>query len=354
MCSFHNCQKSYALKNILLAHLRTHYKIKPYICTYCSKSFNEKGNLKTHIRIHTGERPFTCQKCHKSFKALGQLKDHFISHTGLKPFQCPHCKKYYRRKEILKNHFEIHKKEPFFVENEEKYKEMLDNINKMKNMVLDFDSSKFVYKGIKETITNVVNNINSTASRAETNLSCSMSSNEEPKESFYNNSNDSQEKIKNNKNKILNEKNEKKEKDKDYDGTNTIKNDINSNKGQININEFDNNNNNLNPLLFGLDSHFDIKIPIYPDNDLDDESNHDINIKVGNNNFLYDDISIEGKDFPVQNLSKMSEKEKCVRCYLNNISYEEKAENEFENYDCYSKITNLYFQPYKHMMDINL
>ena len=254
----------------------------------------------------------------------------------------------------MKNHFEIHKKEPFFVENEEKYKEMLDNINKMKNMVLDFDNSKFVYKGIKETITNVVNNINSTASRAETNLSCSMSSNEEPKESFYNNSNDSQEKIKNNKNKILNEKNEKKEKDKDYDGTNIIKNDINSNKGQININEFDNNNNNLNPLLFGLDSHFDIKIPIYPDNDLDDESNHDINAKVGNNNFLYDDISIEGKDFPFQNLSQMSEKEKCVRCYLNNISYEEKAENEFENYDCYSKITNLNFQPYKHMMDINL
>ena len=139
----------------------------------------------------------------------------------------------------MKNHFEIHKKEPFFVENEEKYKEMLDNINKMKNMVLDFDNSKFVYKGIKETITNVVNNINSTASGAETNLSCSMSSNEEPKESFYNNSNDSQEKIKNNKNKILNEKNEKKEKDKDYDGTNIIKNDINSNKGQININEFD-------------------------------------------------------------------------------------------------------------------
>ena len=129
-----------------MAHLRTHYKIKPYICNYCSKSFNEKGNLKTHIRIHTGERPFKCHKCQKSFKALGQLKDHFISHTGLKPFQCPYCKKYYRRKEILKNHFEIHRKESFFVNNEEKFKEIMDHINRMKNMVLSFNDNNIVNK----------------------------------------------------------------------------------------------------------------------------------------------------------------------------------------------------------------
>ena len=62
------CQKSYGLKNILLAHLRTHYNIKPFICSYCNKSFNEKGNLKTHIRIHTGERPFKCKNVKKDLK----------------------------------------------------------------------------------------------------------------------------------------------------------------------------------------------------------------------------------------------------------------------------------------------
>ena len=132
--------------------MRTHYKIKPFICTFCSKSFNEKGNLKTHVRIHTGERPFKCNKCEKSFKALGQLKDHFISHTGLKPFQCPFCKKFYRRKEILKNHFLKHKNDEFFLNNSGKYKEFLESINKMKNMNPNFDSinSKNVNKSVKE------------------------------------------------------------------------------------------------------------------------------------------------------------------------------------------------------------
>ena len=67
-----------------MTHIRTHYKIKPFICTYCSKTFNENGNLKTHLRIHTGERPYQCLECNKNFKALGQLKDHILSHTYYK------------------------------------------------------------------------------------------------------------------------------------------------------------------------------------------------------------------------------------------------------------------------------
>ena len=108
-CAYKGCQKYYAHKNKMLAHIRTHFSIKPFQCKYCSKSFNEKGNLKTHIRIHTGERPYKCSQCNKSFKAYGQLKDHESSHTGLKPFQCPICLKFYRRKGILKHHMEIHK-----------------------------------------------------------------------------------------------------------------------------------------------------------------------------------------------------------------------------------------------------
>ena len=107
-CPFKKCLKGYSHKNKMLAHLRTHYGIKPFVCSFCGKNFNEKGNLKTHLRIHTGERPFKCEKCQKSFKALGQLKEHITSHTGIKPFQCPICLKYYRRKGILKNHIFIH------------------------------------------------------------------------------------------------------------------------------------------------------------------------------------------------------------------------------------------------------
>ena len=349
ICSFKNCQKSYALKNILLAHLRTHYKIKPFICTYCSKSFNEKGNLKTHIRIHTGERPFTCKKCHKSFKALGQLKDHFISHTGLKPFQCPYCKKFYRRKEILKNHFEIHKKESFFVKNEEKYKEMMDNINKMKNMVLDFDNTNFVYKDVKEKVSNVVNNINSTGSGSETNLSCSMSSNEECKQSFDNN--ESHEKIKSVKNNSLNRKKEQNEKDENrekgllIDNTNFINEECNFNDFLF--------KNILDPFQLFQKNNVNKKLPIYPDIGIKNELNLEVN-KEKNDVFLCDDdISVESKDFSFQKIPHISERELGVSSYLNNFN-EEKTDKEFDNYDCCSKITNLYFQSYPNMMDINI
>ena len=129
-----------------MAHLRIHYGIKPFVCSYCYKSFNEKGNLKTHIRIHTGERPFKCKLCQKGFKALGQMKDHLISHTGYKPFQCPHCKKFYRRKEILKNHIVIHSKEVYFKNNKEKYNEILNEVRQMKNIKHNFKELETISK----------------------------------------------------------------------------------------------------------------------------------------------------------------------------------------------------------------
>ena len=112
ICPFKECKRKFKYRNNLMTHVRTHYKIKPFICTFCSKSFNEKGNLKTHERIHTGERPYQCKECSKNFKTFGQLKDHILSHTDYKPFQCPYCFKNYRRKGILKHHMKIHLKDP--------------------------------------------------------------------------------------------------------------------------------------------------------------------------------------------------------------------------------------------------
>ena len=292
-----------------MAHLRTHYKIKPYICNYCSKSFNEKGNLKTHIRIHTGERPFKCQKCQKSFKALGQLKDHFISHTGLKPFQCPYCKKYYRRKEILKNHFEIHRKESFFVNNEEKFKEIMDHINRMKNKVLSFNDNNIVNKKIKENLnSNNVNNINSTSSGSETNLSCSVSSNDDSKQSISNNS--------------------------DKDKNNNI------------INFIFSFNNKLNSDIFCSNDNIDLDKSKYPEFIINNPLN--ANLKEENNNILFFNDRIESKEFSFHELLDIDEKEIKVSSNIeenNDINLsEEKIEKDFENYDCCSKITNLYFQ----------
>ena len=350
VCAFENCQKSYSLKNILLAHIRTHYKIKPFICTYCSKSFNEKGNLKTHVRIHTGERPFKCKKCQKSFKALSQLKDHFISHTGLKPFQCPFCKKYYRRKEILKNHFEIHKKDEFFKKNEDKYKEMKENINKMKNMILDFEDRNFVYKNVKEKGSNNTNNIiNSTGSGTETNLSCSVISNDDSKQSVFNDK-----KIDIKKFKTLKEENKKNE--EEIKDENIILEKDKELKEHVNLNLFSNTNLIKDIILFN--DSIDFKNHNF--SDILTPNNFD-NIKEENDsNLFYEENSIESKDFSLQKIPDITEKEINITNNLNidniNNMYcsEENTEKEIENYDCYSKITNLYFQTYQHKMNISI
>ena len=76
--------------------------------------------------------------------------------------------------------------------------------------------------------------------------------------------------------------------------------------------------------------------------------------------FNEEDKIIESNDFSFQKQSDNAEKEISVSINLNNIDNnnlyysEDKKEKDFENYDCYSKITNLYFQTYQHKMDINI
>ena len=350
ICPFKNCQKFYALKNILLAHLRTHYGIKPFVCSYCGKSFNEKGNLKTHIRIHTGERPFKCKKCNKGFKALGQLKDHLISHTGFKPFQCPYCQKFYRRKEILKNHVIIHAKEPFFQKNKEKFQEMLNNVKKMKNIIHDFDSSDSICKS---------NSIDS-------NSNCSISSNEDIKQSL-NSSKITNSSSTNNSNLSLSE-----EKKIDINKTKNIflPKKVKTEK-QTHIIEKNEDKNKINLIeKFNTQNEFIINNKLFKDdyylewpNSLNDimSSTVDFSLKDENSNIDNYLNNFENKDFSFQKMPNMAEKESNFSLnnnkndfYLN--KYNENNINNFENDkdndieseedDCCSKITNLYYQEY--------
>ena len=245
----------------------------------------------------------------------------------------------------------IHKKEHFFLENTEKYEEMLKNINKMKNMVLDLDDSNFVYKSVKERI-NVNNIINSTGSGNETNLSCSVSSNDDSKQSFCNKG-----KIKSDDNNIKSIKNINKGKEDKENNKIEGKKFLGINKDikQINIPS----NKNISKGFILPNNIIDLKLPNFPEIIVPNSFNNNIKHEKYNTLFYEEDNSIESNDFSFQELPDITEKEISVSNNLNNYNNnpyhsEEKTEKNFESNDCYSKITNLYFQTYQHKMDINI
>ncbi|XP_077300957.1 uncharacterized protein LOC143921501 [Arctopsyche grandis] len=75
-----------------------------YKCDICLKTFARRGNLIRHINSHTGLKPFRCEICLKSFSQKSTLKSHSRTHTGEKPFQCDVCLKSFLFKSHLTQH----------------------------------------------------------------------------------------------------------------------------------------------------------------------------------------------------------------------------------------------------------
>ena len=321
------------MKNILLAHLRIHYGIKPFVCKYCSKSFNEKGNLKTHIRIHTGERPFKCKQCNKGFKALGQLKDHFISHTGYKPFQCPYCKKFYRRKEILKNHINIHSKELFFKENKEKFQEMVIKVKQMKHINHNFEDLNKSGRNRKNK-NDIIVSYSSSFSKEETKQN-NISTFKSRKSSSSNNIEDKDKKLEK---KIIFVKNNKIEKE-NYENNllyyNEIKDEYILNDKLFKDECHNGWPNEINNLLF---------------------STNDVSIKEDNKSIEQNDFHFEKKKFNFR--KDENEKDIYYKSIKTNSLYliffdnnNTDNKNKYEN-DEFSNMTNLYLNEYENKNDI--
>ncbi|KAL7267697.1 hypothetical protein RUND412_009704 [Rhizina undulata] len=99
-------------------------KPRPHICTTCNRSFARREHLTRHERSHTKEKPFECPECSRCFARRDLLLRHQqkvhmttaprrrpIGGTSKeKPFECPECSRSFTRRDILLRHQQnVHK-----------------------------------------------------------------------------------------------------------------------------------------------------------------------------------------------------------------------------------------------------
>lgn len=109
------CSKTYARKNNLVLHVKSHADDRPYKCLECDKSFLTNNMLVIHTRENhlpdsDPRRYFPCKICNVKLKSYNQMANHKRTHRidPNRRFICHYCQQKFKKKYTLIQHMVKH------------------------------------------------------------------------------------------------------------------------------------------------------------------------------------------------------------------------------------------------------
>ncbi|XP_054478224.1 zinc finger protein 1035 [Anoplopoma fimbria] len=133
-----HCTKGFRYRSLLLRHLVSHTRVKPYACTHCGHGFGNQTKCLQHEAFCDGvhkegqmkvkgdaaaqlsktpslseatQKPKTgggaelkCKFCTKTFMKSRSLRRHILTHNEVKPYRCKACDSCFSRYDHLKVH----------------------------------------------------------------------------------------------------------------------------------------------------------------------------------------------------------------------------------------------------------
>ncbi|XP_064477457.1 oocyte zinc finger protein XlCOF6-like [Ornithodoros turicata] len=102
------CGEMFAVKRYLDAHCKTKHEdsTQVFSCNECPKEFKSERGLSAHRKTCHGkaERKHECAKCGRAFYSPKDRRRHELTHSAEKKHECPRCGKTFSRADNLRKH----------------------------------------------------------------------------------------------------------------------------------------------------------------------------------------------------------------------------------------------------------